>query len=211
MKVCEIFLSIQGESSYVGIPFVFVRLSGCNLRCFYCDTTYAYEEGIEMSVSEVIEKVSSFGIKFVEITGGEPLLQKESLLLIKRLLDDNYNVLVETNGSVGIKDVDSRAIIILDIKTPKSGMFDKMNLDNLKYIKDDDEIKFVLTDREDYEWAKKFIYEYNLINKCNILFSPVYGILSPEKLVEWILEDRLPIRLNLQIHKYLYGPDKRGV
>jgi 7-carboxy-7-deazaguanine synthase len=211
MKVCEIFISIQGESSYAGIPFVFVRLSGCNLRCLYCDTTYAYEEGIEMSVNEVFEKVSSFGIKFVEITGGEPLLQKESLLLIKRLLDNNYNVLVETNGSVSIKDVDSRAVIIMDIKTPKSGMFDKMNLDNLKYLKDDDEIKFVLTDREDYEWTKNFIYEYGLINKCNILLSPVYGILSPEKLAGWILEDRLPVRLNLQIHKYIYGPDKRGV
>lgn len=211
MKVCEIFLGIQGESSYAGIPFVFVRLSGCNLRCLYCDTPYAYEDGIEMSVNEVFEKVSSFGIKFVEITGGEPLLQKESLLLIKRLLDKNYNVLVETNGSVSIKDVDSRAIIIMDIKTPKSGVFDKMNLDNLKYLKDVDEIKFVLTDREDYEWTKNFIYEYELINKCNILLSPVYGVLSPEKLAGWILEDRLSVRLNLQIHKYIYGPDKRGV
>jgi 7-carboxy-7-deazaguanine synthase len=211
MKVCEIFISIQGESSYAGIPFVFVRLSGCNLRCFYCDTTYAYDEGREMSVDEALEKVSSYGIKFVEITGGEPLLQKDSLVLIKRLLDDNYSVLVETNGSVSIKDVDRRAIIIMDIKTPKSGMFDKMNLDNLKYIKDDDEIKFVLADRKDYEWATNFIHEYDLINKCNILFSPVYGVLSPEKLAKWILDDRLPVRLNLQIHNFIFGNDKRGV
>lgn len=211
MKVCEIFFSIQGESSYAGMPFVFVRLSGCNLRCNFCDTTYAYEEGSEMSIDEVLERVKNFGIKFVEITGGEPLLQKDTLILIKKLLDKKYTVLIETNGSVSIKEVDNRAIVIMDIKTPKSGMFEKMDLENLKYIKEDDEIKFVIMDKEDYEWVKIFIYDYNLLEKCKILLSPAYGILSPEKLSKWILEDRLPLRLNLQIHKYIFGQDKRGV
>lgn len=211
MKVCEIFSSIQGESSYAGIPFVFVRLSGCNLRCNFCDTTYAYDEGNEMSIDEVLEKVKGFGIRFVEITGGEPLLQKDILILIKKLLDEKYTVLLETNGSRSIKEVDTRAIIIMDIKTPKSGMFEKMDMENLKYIKENDEIKFVVIDREDYEWVKNFIYKYNLIDRCKILLSPAHKILSPENLSKWILEDKLPARVNLQIHKYIFGQDIRGV
>lgn len=211
MKVCEIFSSIQGESSYAGIPFVFVRLSGCNLRCNFCDTTYAYDESNEMSIDEVLEKIKGFGIRFVEITGGEPLLQKDILILIKKLLDEKYIVLLETNGSMSIKEIDTRVIIIMDIKTPKSGMFEKMDIENLKYIKENDEIKFVVIDREDYEWVKNFIYKYNLIDRCKILLSPAHGILSPENLSKWILDDKLPARLNLQIHKYIFGQDKRGV
>lgn len=211
MKICEIFSSIQGESSYAGIPFVFIRLSGCNLRCNFCDTTYAYDEGEEIPIHEVLEKVKNFGIRFVEITGGEPLLQREVLTLIKKLLDDKYFVLLETNGSVSIKEIDSRVKVIMDIKTLKSGMFHKMDLENIKYLKENDEIKFVVIDREDYEWVKNFINEHNLIDKCKILLSPAFGILSPESLSKWIVEDRLPVRLNLQIHKYIFGNNKRGV
>ncbi|GER94358.1 radical SAM protein [Dissulfurispira thermophila] len=211
MKVCEIFASIQGESTYAGLPCVFVRMTGCNLRCVYCDTTYAYEEGMEMSENEIIERVKSYGIKLVEITGGEPLLQREVLLLMRKLLDNGFTVLLETNGSESIKDVDKRVTVIMDIKTPRSGMFEKMDLMNLKYIKSDDEIKFVVMDREDYEWVKSFIKDYSLLNKCRILMSPAYGALLPYDLSKWIVEDRLPVRLNLQLHKYIYGADERGV
>ncbi len=211
MKVCEIFASIQGESTYAGLPCVFVRMTGCNLRCFYCDTTYAYEEGIEMSEDEIIERVKSYGINLVEITGGEPLLQRDVLSLMERLLDNGFAVLLETNGSESIQDVDKRVVIIMDIKTPKSGMFDKMDLTNLKHLKPRDEVKFVAADREDYEWVKKFIRDYALPDKCKILLSPAYGTLLPEDLSKWIIEDRLPVRLNLQLHKYIYDADKRGV
>ncbi|MCL4456907.1 MAG: radical SAM protein [Nitrospirae bacterium] len=211
MKVCEIFASIQGESSYAGLPCVFVRLTGCNLRCSYCDTAYAYEEGREMPETEILKAVNSYGIKLVEITGGEPLIQKEALSLIGRILDNGFTVLLETNGSESIRDVDKRAVVIMDIKTPKSGMFEKMDLTNLKHLRLHDEVKFVVMDREDYEWVKEFIKDYALADKCKILLSPAYGSLSPEVLSHWIIEDRLPVRLNLQLHKYIYGHDKRGV
>lgn len=211
MKVCEIFASIQGESTYAGMPCVFVRMTGCNLRCSYCDTTYAYDEGREMSEDEIIAAVQSYSTKLVEVTGGEPLLQNDVLFLIKRFLDNGFNVLVETNGSVSIKEVDKRAVIIMDIKTPKSGMSDKMNLDNLNLLKSGDELKFVITDREDYEWTKEFIKKYQLINKCKILLSPAFGILQPSELSQWMLADELPVRLNLQIHKYIYGNEQRGI
>lgn len=216
MKVCEIFASIQGESAYAGLPCVFVRLSGCNLRCIYCDTVYARddagdEEIIEMSIEEVIESAHSFGISLIEITGGEPLMQKETPVLVERLLNSGFTVLIETNGSISVKDLDERAIIIMDIKTPASGMFENMDLLNLKYLKAKDEVKFVITGRNDYEWAKNFIKDYRLTDKRSILFSPAYGMLLPSDLAEWIIRDRLPVRLNLQLHKYIYGPDARGV
>jgi 7-carboxy-7-deazaguanine synthase len=206
MKVCEIFASIQGESTYAGLPCVFVRMTGCDLRCVYCDTEYAYEEGMKMSEDEIIEKVKSYGIKLVEITGGEPLLQRDVLSLMERFLDNGFTVLLETNGSENIQDVDKRAIVIMDIKTPKSGMFERMNLMNLKYVKPNDEIKFVVIDREDYEWVRNFIKDYGLVNKCKILMSPAYGMLLPEDLSKWIIEDRMPVRLNLQLHKYISVP-----
>jgi 7-carboxy-7-deazaguanine synthase len=211
MKVCEIFASIQGESSYAGLPCVFVRLTGCNLRCAYCDTQYAYEEGLEMSVDEALEKVKNFGIKLLEITGGEPLLQQESLLLIDKLLEERFHVLIETNGSLSIKNIDRRVSIVMDIKTPKSGMFEKMDLINLKYLKHTDEVKFVISDSEDYEWAKDFIKAYNLTEKCLVLLSPAYGVINPADLAGWIVQDRLPVRLNMQLHKYIFPKTERGV
>jgi len=211
MKVCEIFTSIQGESSHAGKPCTFIRLTGCNLRCTYCDTAYAYSGGDELSQEDIMKKIRHAGIRLVEITGGEPLLQKELYPFVERLIEDEYKVLVETNGAVRIKDIDERAIVILDVKTPGSGMNDKMDMMNLELVKSIDEIKFVLTDRKDYEWSKDVIYSYNLLNKCQILLSPAYGRLQPEALAEWMIEDRLEARLNLQIHKYIYGPERRGI
>ncbi len=211
MKVCEIFSSIQGESSYAGLPCTFVRLTGCNLRCVYCDTRYAYEEGIDMSIEQIIKTVKGFGINTVEITGGEPLIQNETVTLIQGFLEEGFIVLLETNGSVSIEHIDSRTVIIMDIKTPSSMMSGSFNKKNLDYIKDTDEIKFVLMNREDYEWARDFIRENDLLNKCNVLFSPVFGVLSPRDLSQWIINDRLKIRLNLQLHKYIYDPALRGV
>jgi 7-carboxy-7-deazaguanine synthase len=211
LNICEIFSSIQGESSYAGLPCLFVRLTGCNLRCSYCDTAYAYDKGMDLTEDAVIEKVMQAGVRLVEITGGEPLLQGEVYGLTKRLLDAGFKVLVETNGSVGIADIDTRATVILDVKTPGSGMTDKMDLGNLKRIKISDEVKFVITGRHDYDWSKKIIEKYNLENKCHILLSPAYGILRPDILAVWMIEDKLKVRFNLQLHKYIFGPERRGV
>jgi 7-carboxy-7-deazaguanine synthase len=209
IKVTEIFTSIQGESSYAGLPCTFIRLSGCNLRCKYCDTRYAFKEGYEMSLPNIINEIKKSGLGLIEVTGGEPLLQKDVFPLITKLLDEGYKVLVETNGSINIKDVDKRAIIILDIKTPNSNMLEKMDFSNLDMIKKDDEIKFVITDREDYEWSLDFIHKNSLHSKCHILMSPAYGFLKPDKLAKWIIDDKLNVRLNIQIHKYIFGDNRK--
>lgn len=211
MKVCEIFSSIQGESTHAGRLCTFVRLTGCNLRCTYCDSKYAYEEGAEYALDELVKNIIMRGVRLVEVTGGEPLLQVEALELIRRLLDEGCEVLVETNGSVPIRDIDRRATIIMDVKTPGSGMADKNDLSNIGELKPEDEVKFVITDRVDYVWARDYIYQHQLIDICKVLLSPAYGMMKPEDLLSWILEDRLDVRLNLQLHKYIYGPDKRGV
>ncbi len=211
MKVSEIFTSIQGESTYAGVPCTFIRMSGCNLRCTYCDTTYAYDEGRELSEGEILDEVRKAGFRTVEITGGEPLLQGGIFPLMKRLLDQGYRLLIETNGSQDISGIDERAIVVLDIKTPGSGMSEAMRLSNLSCLKPGDEVKFVITSREDYEWSKDVITAYSLLGKCEILFSPVFDVVNPVHLVRWILDDRLEVRLNLQLHKYLYGPHCRGV
>jgi len=211
VKVCEIFTSIQGESSYAGLPCTFIRLTGCNLRCSYCDTKYAYYNGRNLSENEIISKIRKAGLNLIEITGGEPLLQKEVHHLIKRLLDENYIVLIETNGSQSIQDIDKRTIIILDIKTPGSGMSGEMDFSNLDILKKTDEVKFVITNRIDYAWSKDIIERYGLMDKCNLLLSPAFGIIPPEELAKWVLEDRLGARLNLQLHKYIFTPEQKGV
>ncbi len=212
MKVCEVFTSIQGESTFAGLPCTFVRLSGCNLRCVYCDTRYSYEEGIDMKIADVLRRVDSAGVHLVEITGGEPLLQGEDTIsLIKKLMERNYQVLVETNGSMSIKEIDKRATVILDIKTPDSGMSHKMDFTNLENIKNSDEVKFVICSRDDYEWSKKIVARYRLEERCKVLFSPAFGMLPPRKLAAWILDDRLRVRLNIQIHKYIFHPGERKV
>lgn len=212
MKVCEIFTSIQGETSHAGLPCTFIRMTGCNLRCSYCDTVYAYEGGEDLSEDKIMDEVSLIGVNLVEITGGEPLLQNDVLHLIARLSDEGYKVLLETNGTMSIKDVDRRAIIILDVKTPGSGMSEDTDTTNFDYLKPEDEIKFVITDKKDYEWARNFLDKDFFRDKSySILFSPAYGLLQPDMLARWILKDRLNVRLNIQIHKYIYGHDTRAV
>ena len=211
MKISEIFASIQGESSYAGLPCSFIRLSGCNLRCSYCDTRYAYEEGYYLTVDEIIGRIRAMELDLVEITGGEPLLQRGVHNLMRALLEDGRKVLLETNGSQSIREVDRRAVIVLDIKTPGSGMSDLMDFSNLYEISARDEVKFVVTGRSDYEWARGIMHSFDLARKCQILVSPAFGFVRPEDLARWMLNDRLEARLNLQLHKYLFGSGERGV
>ena len=211
MRITEIFHSIQGESSYAGQPCVFIRLTGCPLRCTWCDTDYAFYGGHECSIDEVLRKVHSYGCSLVEVTGGEPLVQPESLPLLTRLCDAGYTVLLETSGAVDIAPVDPRAHVILDVKCPGSGMTDRMHWPNLSRLAVKDEAKFVLADRADYDWAREILARYDLASRCMVLFSPVFGSLDVRQLAEWILADRLPVRFQLQMHKYIWAPDMRGV
>ncbi len=211
MKISEIFKSIQGESSYAGWPCVFVRLSGCNLRCSYCDTIYAYEEGENLTVEEVLTKVRDIDCSLVEITGGEPLLQREVYTLIAKLLEKGCRVILETNGSLDISHVDQRVIRIMDIKCPGSGMSGRMDWENMKRLKENDEVKFVLSSRDDYQWAKEIFSRYDLGKRVTVFLSPVFGRLEPQRLAEWILRDALHVRLQLQPQKYIWPPGTRGV
>jgi len=211
LRVNEIFYSIQGESTYAGRPCVFVRLTVCNLRCRWCDTEYAFYEGETLTVEQVLEQVRAYKCPLVEITGGEPLLQEGVHPLIDRLLAEGYEVLIETGGSLDVGGLDPRVVKILDLKAPGSGMEHRNNLDNLRYVDRKDQIKFVVADRRDYEWAKRMMAEHALAEKVQVLFSPVFGELHPRELGEWMLADRLPARLQIQLHKYLWDPDQRGV
>ena len=186
-------------------------MSTCNLRCSYCDTQYAYHEGFDLTEDDIVDQVRQAGIHLVEITGGEPLLQTEVYSLTTRLLEEGYRVLLETNGSMSIKELDKRTVVVLDLKTPGSGMSDRMDLTNLEIIKHSDEIKFVLTGRDDYDWTKEMIRAHNLTDRCTILLSPTFGALQPEDLAAWMIQDRIEARLNLQLHKYIFGPERRGV
>lgn len=205
LKIHEIFHSLQGESTRVGLPTVFVRLTGCPLRCGYCDTAYAFQGGENMTLDQVLERVGSFGTKYVTVTGGEPLAQKQSIMLLKKLCDAGYSVSLETGGSLDTSHVDSRVSIILDIKTPGSGEMQKNLWGNLQHLKPSDEVKFVLCGREDYEWAKQMLAERGIADKCTVLFSPVYSQLNPTELAEWVLQDHLPVRVQVQLHKILWG------
>ena len=211
MRITEIFHSIQGESSYAGQPCVFVRLTGCPLRCTWCDTDYAFYEGHEFSIDEVLAKVQTYGCRLVEVTGGEPLVQPESFPLMTRLCDAGYTVLLETSGAVDIAPVDPRAHVILDVKCPGSGMTDRMHWTNLSQLAAKDEAKFVMADRADYDWSREILTQYDVASRCPVLFSPVFGLLDARQLAEWILADRLPVRFQLQMHKYIWAPDMRGV
>ena len=212
LLVNEIFYSIQGESIYSGRPCSFVRLTGCNLRCTYCDTRYAYEEGVEMEIAEIIRRVAAYNCRLVEITGGEPLLQTETPLLIFRLLENGYEVMMETNGSLDITKVDARCVKIIDIKCPSSDASEKNDLKNLKKLNPIDQIKFVIGNRTDYVYAKKII-ELNLPDfpEDHILFSPVSEKMPPADLAKWILEDNLNVRLHLQIQKIIWPDREKGV
>jgi 7-carboxy-7-deazaguanine synthase len=209
--VNEIFKSIQGESWFAGMPCVFVRLTGCNLRCNYCDTQYAYEEGREFSIGEIMEFVESYSCPMAGITGGEPLMQDDTPELAQALLEKSKTVLVETNGSLDIDILPKGVVRIVDVKCPDSGHSKNMLWENMDRLVRTDEVKFVLQSRQDYDWSKSIVEEYELLRRCMVLFSPAFGALAPKSLAEWILHDNLPIRLNLQLHKYIWPPDQRGV
>ncbi len=212
LTVNEIFHSIQGESTHAGRPCVFVRLTACDLRCSWCDTPYAFHEGQKMSLDEVMERIRDYGCQLVEINGGEPLLQREVYPLMQRLLDEGYSVMIETGGHRSIAEIPCAVVRIVDVKCPGSGEADKNHWANLDLITAKDEVKFVIRDRADYEFARDVITHHDLEGKCAaILFSPVHGVLEPKDLAAWILADRLPARLQLQAHKYIWGPDVRGV
>lgn len=212
LRIIEIYSSVQGESSWVGHPTTFIRLAMCNLRCVWCDTPYSFGRGEEKTLNDILEQVNKLGLPYVCITGGEPLLQAEVHQLMKALADLQYHVSLETGGSLPTAEVDKRVKIILDIKCPGSGMEKKNHWENLSQMTSQDEVKFVLLDRDDYLWACRICREYHLFEKgLTVLFSPVHGRLNPQDLVKWMLEDRLPARLNLQIHKYIWTPETKGV
>jgi 7-carboxy-7-deazaguanine synthase len=211
LVVNEIFHSIQGESTHAGRPCVFVRLTGCNLRCVWCDTAYAFHEGSPMTVDAVLERVRGHDCRLVEITGGEPLLQPAALQLMERLLAEGYEVLLETGGSLSIAEVPEGVRRIVDVKCPDSGEADRNLWENLAHLRDGDELKFVLASRDDYVWARDQVKDRELAGRAPILFSPVHGSLDAAEMARWILEDGLPVRMQLQLHKLLWPAATRGV
>ncbi|MDH3626564.1 MAG: 7-carboxy-7-deazaguanine synthase QueE [Acidobacteriota bacterium] len=211
LRVNEIFHSIQGESTHAGRPCVFVRLTGCNLRCSWCDTAYAFHEGRTMSVDEVCEAVAGHECDLVELTGGEPLLQAAAIPLMEALLQRGHEVLLETGGSLSVDEVPTAVGRIIDVKCPGSGESDRNHWENLAALRAGDELKFVINDRADYEWARQVVRERDLGKRCPILFSGVHESLSATRLADWVLEDRLPVRVQLQLHKLLWPGVERGV
>lgn len=211
LKVSEIFLSVQGEGTRTGRPCAFVRLAGCNLRCNWCDTRYAWQDGQEMSLKDVLDEVGKLGCPLVEVTGGEPLDQPAAFELLRELAEAGYETLLETNGSIDISPVDSRVVRIVDIKCPSSGAKSANCWANVQALTSGDEVKFVIADREDYEFAAETLGEYGLTDRCVVLFSPVGGILDPAELAKWILSDRLNVRLNLQLHRIIWPDVDSGV
>ena len=211
LKVNEIYFSVQGESTHAGRPCIFIRLTYCNLRCTYCDTAYAFYEGKDMGISEIMKEIKQWNCKLIEVTGGEPLFQDECITLLNELLKANYEVMLETGGSLPISKVPEEVKKIVDFKGPSSGM----GKNNLWSIVDDlqihDEVKFLISNRKDYDWAKRKITEFHINEQCSVLFSPVYNEIESEKIVEWILADSLPVRLQMQIHKYIWEPKSKGV
>ena len=211
LRVNEIFKSIQGESSYAGIPCVFVRLTGCNLRCSYCDTTYAYDEGTEISVSEILNTIKGYGCNNVCITGGEPLLQNSVTKLINLLKKNRYKIFVETGGSINIDKLPKTVTRIMDIKCPDSGMDKEMDWENIERLKHKDEVKFIISSKKDYEWAKRITRKYKLIDRAQILFGVAHGRMKPKTLAGWILKDNLDVRFQLQLQKYIWPDKTKGI
>jgi 7-carboxy-7-deazaguanine synthase len=205
LRITEIFLSLQGESRSVGWPTVFIRLTGCPLRCGYCDTAYAFQGGEWMSLDAILTRTAAYNVRHVTVTGGEPLAQKICLPLLARLCDTGYEVSLETSGALDVARIDPRVIKVMDLKTPGSGEVERNRWCNLEHLNPDDQIKFVLCDRADYEWAREQLAKYELAEICEVLFSPVQGRLAPRELADWIVADRLPVRFQIQLHKYLWG------
>jgi 7-carboxy-7-deazaguanine synthase len=211
LTVNEIFFSIQGEGTRAGRPCVFVRLTGCPLRCVWCDTAYAFHEGERRGEEEILAAIAGYPCRLLQLTGGEPLAQPAAFPFVTRLLDEGWEVLVETSGHVLLEGLDHRAVVIMDVKTPGSGEVQRMEWRNLELLKPRDELKFVVKDRADYEWSRDMVRERSLLSRCPVLFSPVHGVLPPGELGRWILEDGLPVRLQVQLHKYLWPGVERGV
>ena len=211
LKINEIYKSIQGESTYTGIPTIFIRTSGCPLRCSFCDTTYAFFEGSKMSIEGVLEKITTFNTSYICITGGEPLIQKDIFELMHILCDKKYNVSLETSGALSCQKVDPRVKKIVDVKTPDSGEKESFLLENLEYIDNKDEMKFVICSQKDFDWAIKFVEQHHLLKKCVVLFSPSHKEVSAKWLAENILSENLEVRLQIQTHKYIWGAEARGV
>jgi 7-carboxy-7-deazaguanine synthase len=209
LRVTEIFYSLQGEARTVGLPTVFIRLTGCPLRCGYCDTTYAFQGGEWKSLDTILEEVKAHKAKYITVTGGEPLAQKQCINLLTQLCDAGYEVSLETSGAMDVSNVDPRVSKVMDLKTPGSGEESKNLYENIEYLSNHDQVKFVICDRNDYDWAVEKLTSYKLAEKCEVLFSPIHAELEPSQLAEWILQDKLPVRFQLQLHKYLWG-DEQG-
>ncbi|TCS74060.1 7-carboxy-7-deazaguanine synthase [Sulfuritortus calidifontis] len=207
LRVTEIFYSIQGETSRVGLPTVFVRLTGCPLRCGYCDTAYAFQGGEWMTLAQILAAVAAYALRQVTVTGGEPLAQRDCPALLTALCDAGYDVSLETSGALDIAPVDKRVARIVDIKTPGSGEVERNLWSNIEQLTPHDEVKFVIVDEADYRWAVELLRQHRLAERCEVLFSPVFGKLQPRQLAEWILRDRLPVRLQVQLHKVLWGEE----
>ena len=207
LRITEIFLSLQGESRSVGLPTVFVRLTGCPLRCQYCDTAYAFHGGEPMSIDAVMQRVAEYGVRHVTVTGGEPLAQKACLSLLTQLCDAGYEVSLETGGALPVDEVDRRVIKVMDFKTPGSGEAAKNRFANVEHLTAHDQVKFVICDRADYEWSKQVAAEQRLTERCEVLFSPGAQQLSARELADWVVADRLPVRFQIQLHKYLWGDE----
>lgn len=209
LRITEIFYSLQGESNTVGLPTVFIRLTGCPLRCVYCDTAYAFTGGSKQALSAIIEQVDQFKAKYITVTGGEPLAQPACHELMTQLLDKGYVVSLETSGAIDVSLVDARAVKVMDLKTPASAEIDKNLYQNIEYLSEKDQVKFVIADKVDYEWSKSIVKQYDLDKRCEILFSPVMGQMHPRELAESIIQDNLPVRFQIQLHKYLWD-DAQG-
>lgn len=207
LRITEIFLSLQGESRSVGLPTVFVRLTGCPLRCQYCDTAYAFHGGESLSLAAVMQRVAVYGVRHVTVTGGEPLAQKACLSLLTRLCDAGYQVSLETGGAIAVDEVDRRVSKVMDFKTPGSGEAAKNRFANVEHLTAHDQVKFVICDRADYEWSKQLTAEQRLTERCEVLFSPSAQQLPARELADWIVADRLPVRFQIQLHKYLWGDE----
>lgn len=210
IRISEIFYSLQGESTLSGLPTVFVRLTGCPLRCGYCDTAYAFTGGEWHTIEGILQRVKNFGAHYVCVTGGEPLAQKSCLDLLQALCDAGYGVSLETSGAMDICDVDTRVVRVMDIKTPGSGESSRNLFSNIDCLTSHDEVKFVICDRNDYDWSCDVLQQYKLADRCTVLFSPSYQTLPATDLAEWILRDKLPVRMQIQLHKFLWG-EKQGV